>query len=300
MYFHVGTTADLEKIVHYDEQALKLDPNFVSAWVHLSAVLCDLAVHEGPQGLQAWEKARRAAKQALALDPKRSGAHLAVAKIFIFHDWDWVGAQEQIQQALELDPGSEAALRVAGWHARALGQFDKSLEHLQKGIAIDPLNPRAYFILGRVLYGAGRLDDAQVALRKSLDLNPREGGAHSLAGQVMLARGDPVAALAEFERENDEDDRQFGRALAFYALGRKAEADAALVEVEQKYTGQSAYRLAQIRAYRGEIDQAFSWLDRAYRQRDSGCTWVKGDPMLRNLEADPRWKAFLRKMKLPE
>jgi hypothetical protein len=31
-----------------------------------------------------------------------------------------------------------------------------------------------------------------------------------------------------------------------------------------------------------------------------GLTWVKVDVGLKNLWPDPRWKAFLRKMKLPE
>jgi len=58
--------------------------------------------------------------------------------------------------------------------------------------------------------------------------------------------------------------------------------------------------IAPIHAFRGENDLAFAWLDRAYRQRDMLCWWVKGDPMLKSLGADPRYKAFLRKMKLPE
>ena len=50
----------------------------------------------------------------------------------------------------------------------------------------------------------------------------------------------------------------------------------------------------------GEKDQAFAWLDIAYQDRDFPCTWVKGDPLLKNLESDPRYKAFLRKMNLPD
>jgi hypothetical protein len=52
-------------------------------------------------------------------------------------------------------------------------------------------------------------------------------------------------------------------------------------------------------AYRGERDEAFAWLERAYRQKDSGLWLIKGDPLLKNLAGDPRYPAFLRKMKLP-
>ncbi len=45
--------------------------------------------------------------------------------------------------------------------------------------------------------------------------------------------------------------------------------------------------------------KAFEWLERAYKQRDGGLIEMKGDPLLRNLERDPRYAAFLKKMNLP-
>lgn len=49
---------------------------------------------------------------------------------------------------------------------------------------------------------------------------------------------------------------------------------------------------------RGEVDKAFVWLERAY-PRDSGLSEMKGDPLFKNLEADPHYTAFLKKMRLP-
>ena len=75
--------------------------------------------------------------------------------------------------------------------------------------------------------------------------------------------------------------------------------DAALVQATNTYAEHSAYVLAQVHAYRGEFEQALAWLDRAYRQKDVALYRVKGDPLLKNLEPNPRYKAFLRKMNLP-
>jgi hypothetical protein len=55
-----------------------------------------------------------------------------------------------------------------------------------------------------------------------------------------------------------------------------------------------------VHAYRAEPDVAFAWLDRAYRQKDATLYAIKSDPPFKNLEPDPRYKAFLRKMGLPE
>jgi len=52
-------------------------------------------------------------------------------------------------------------------------------------------------------------------------------------------------------------------------------------------------------AFRGENDHAFEWLERAYAQHDSGLAEIKADPLLKNLQRDPRYAAFLKKMRLP-
>jgi adenylate cyclase len=81
-------------------------------------------------------------------------------------------------------------------------------------------------------------------------------------------------------------------------LGRKTESDAALKELETKSALDSAYGIAELHAYRGEIDSAFQWLDRAYRQHDGGMIQVRVDPLLQNLHRDQRYKSVLVKMKL--
>jgi hypothetical protein len=90
-----------------------------------------------------------------------------------------------------------------------------------------------------------------------------------------------------------------GRPLAYHALGRRAESDAALRDLTQKFADDWAYQIAEVHAFRGEVDEAFAWLDRAYAQRDGGFSEMKGDPLLKHLEGDPRYRAFLRKIKLP-
>ena len=76
--------------------------------------------------------------------------------------------------------------------------------------------------------------------------------------------------------------------------------DAALAELLKTWGEQAAFQIAEVYGFRGEVDNAFEWLDKAYAQRDSGLTWIQGDPLLRNLTSDPRWDAFLRKMDLSE
>ena len=118
-------------------------------------------------------------------------------------------------------------------------------------------------------------------------------------GQSLLRVRLRQIDLAEMEREPEPVYRLQGQALAYHALGRKKEADAALAELIAKYQADGAFQIAEVYAVRGEADRAFEWLERAYAQRDVGLTSMKGDPLLKSLERDPRYVAFLKKMRLP-
>jgi predicted Zn-dependent protease len=150
------------------------------------------------------------------------------------------------------------------------------------------------------LLEVNRDTEAEAACRKALELDPGGASRHMRIGTALLLQGKTDAALQEIQQETDEIWRFIGLPLAFHALGRRGQSDAALAALKSKYAGEAAYQIAEVHAFRGEGDLAFQWLERAYDQRDSGVSDIKGDRFLRGLVGDPRYKAFLRKLKLPE
>jgi serine/threonine protein kinase/TolB-like protein/lipoprotein NlpI len=302
IYSRAGMYSDQKKIVDYLERALKLDPTYAPAWALLSRAHVTLA-YVSSRNTQDWDEARRAAVKALALDPKLPDAHVAMALLYGAVDWDWTAEQAQLQQALALDPNDAAALALAGWRSIFQGRVDRSLDLLRRSIASDPINAWRHFYLAAALYNSGRFDEALLAIRKCLDLNPTMEFAHWFAAVVFLAKGDPRMALTEINLEPDEQLRLHGRVLAYHALRRDADGDATLGELEKKYPGyadKNPVRMAEVWGYRGDNDQAFAWLDRAYRQHDPILPAMRADPLLEGLRPDPRFKALVRKMKLPE
>jgi TolB-like protein/Tfp pilus assembly protein PilF len=301
IWVRMSTSQDFERMVDYLQQAIKLDPSFAPAWAFLSIARSNQALQGYVPERQGWEEARRAAREAIALDPTLPVAHTSMAFVQIDHDWDWTGAQAQVGQALELEPSSWFGLLWGSRLADHLGQSDQALKLLQRAVVSDPLNSLGYIDLAWVSYETGAFGEATAALSKSLDLNPAQPGrGQPLNALVLLASDNPAAALAEFERSDSAGLQRYGKALAYHALGRKVEADAALAELETTYAQTYTYEIATVHAYRGEIGQAFLWLDQALRQRDAGLLSVKTDPLLKNIRSDPRYHAFLRKMKLPD
>ena len=90
-----------------------------------------------------------------------------------------------------------------------------------------------------------------------------------------------------------------GQAVAYYTLGRKKESDTALSEFIAKYQTSAAFQIADVYAFRREPDKAFEWLERAFVQHEGGVASTKWDPLLKNLRGDPRYIAFLKKLRLP-
>ena len=111
--------------------------------------------------------------------------------------------------------------------------------------------------------------------------------------------GEREAALAEMLEEMDDQIRLGGSAMAYFSLGRKVDSDASLARMI-KSQNHRPFFVASVYAFRGESDEALKWLDTAYAQRETALLLLKGQVMFDKLEGDPRYKAFLKKMKLPE
>jgi TolB-like protein/cytochrome c-type biogenesis protein CcmH/NrfG len=295
-----ATEVDASTAVDYLHKAIEVDPELAIAWAELARTLVWQSNAAYMPMDQVSTEARYAAKTAIALDPQLAAAHFSLGLIAHYFDWDWAVAESEYQQALELEPRNIEILNIAAELAHSLGRSGEARNLLLRAIALDPLDERPYYGIGSVELLAGSLAEAEVALRKALDLNPNIYFAQTLLGQVLLAKGAPQDALKEFERASSQYVRLFGQALAYYRLGRKEDADLALAEMEEKYAAKNPFGIAQICAYRGEFDKAISWFDRAYRQKDPDCLYIKVDIFVANLRSDPRYKVLLRKMKLPE
>ncbi len=298
-FFDLRGKENLEKAAGYFEQALSIDPGYAPAWVGLSqthgtqAGLAYVPVDEG------YRKARQEVEKALELDPDLAAAHSRLGWIKMVYDWDWSGADESYRRALELEPGNAGAIGGVARLAAALGRFEEAITLNRRSIELDPVRAIGYFTLGLDAWYAGLLDESIAAYRKSLELNPQYPSAHYRIGRIYLERGKADSALAEMMKETDSFWRAYGLLQARYAQAREQEANTDLENFIKEYQHDSAFQIAEFYAYRGETDNAFEWLERAYDQRDGGLANIKGDPLLRNIEKDPRYAAFMKKMKLP-
>jgi TolB-like protein len=285
--------------VTYLRQALDADPSFADATVALALTYYDQAF-ESLEPSSVFESARHEATSALTLNPKLGLAHAVLGAIHNDYDWDWAAADLEFKQAIALAPNDGRVLTMAADHTVALGQLDAARQMLKQALAYDPLLADAYSELAWTEWCSGRYEESLAAARKVLEIDPTYDWGHVNVGEALLYRGDAAAAIGEFKRESNPMEQATGLALAYHALGRATDSNAALTKLINGGAGNYAYEVAEIYAYRGNRDEALKWLERAYVQKDATLKWILRDPTMAKLESDPRYKAFLRKMNLSE
>jgi tetratricopeptide (TPR) repeat protein len=226
--------------------------------------------------------------------------HALRAELLSTYDWDWAAAQREADLSVSLAKNNSFALYAAGDIASVLGRWEQAETLFRQALAVDPLDADTHNVFSWVLFHAGRFAEAEAEGRRVLEIRPSFASGHFALGLYLLAQGKSQAALSEIKQEEIEGFRSAALAMAFHALRRRADSDAALRRAERDSAQDVAYEIACAHAFRGEADAAFQWLDRAYVQKDYLLEDIKGEWALKSLENDPRHKAFLRKMNLPE
>jgi TolB-like protein/DNA-binding winged helix-turn-helix (wHTH) protein len=299
-YFERNSDKDTEMAAKYFERATQLDPSYALALVGLSRVR-NWQTNTGLISAEEGHRlARQAVERALALNPNLAAAHAQMGRIKQQVDFDWTGADASFQRAITLEPGGPEFVRLAAFSAAMLGRLDEGLLLARRSVDLDPLNADSWGnSLAWTEFFMGQLDEAAANSKKALELSPDVWSSHLLLSQIYIMQGRPQDALPEIELVRYPWGRAFLFAIAYHALGRERESDAALSGLIAKYHEGAAYQIAQVYAFRNQSDEGFEWLHRAYAQRDSGLIGTKVDPLLKSLHKDPRYAAFLKKLNLP-
>jgi tetratricopeptide (TPR) repeat protein len=251
-------------------------------------------------------RAKDYALRALAIDDTLSDAHTTLANVKFNADWDWQGAEKQFQRAIQLNPNDAEGHRAYSVFLSAMGRPQQALAEIQTAQHLDPLSLITSSDVGWAYYFARRYDLAIEQCQETLELDPNFVGAHDCLGSAYLAKGNYSKAIAECQRATTGSGNDLLRAAGLgraYALaGRTAKAKEVLQQLhagsEHRYV--PPYFLATVYAALGEMDQAFTWLEKAYDVRDTNLTWLKVDDAVDPLRSDGRFRELFSRIGLPE
>lgn len=305
-YFNQRTTDTLNRSIGYFRQAIALDPGYALPYCGLADAYALLGFRGGVPSKEALSQAKAAALKAIELDDTLSDPHVSLAFIAETHEWDWATAEREYKRALQLNPDDARAHHWYAGYLTYVGRFDEGIAEEQRARDLDPLSlPINNALAGRLLV-ADRYDQALTQLRETLEMDSHFAPTHQTLGWAYLNKGRHQEAIQEFQQAvqlsgDDDKDVLVDLGFAYAATGNRIEAQkilARLTKLNQQGLVPSG-SIAILYGSLGEVDKAFAWIDKAYRERDPELTYIKV-PRRRfePLRHDPRFQDLVRRMGL--
>jgi TolB-like protein/Tfp pilus assembly protein PilF/predicted Ser/Thr protein kinase len=300
-YFEARRTlGNVEKAAQLYKRAVDRDPEYALAWARLAHAYLVEETRRGPPTEEQNRRVLDALDRAIQLDPHLVYAYYTRAAFAMNITWNWAAAQADDQRIREIDSRSELLPGAFADHALVFGDVNRAIELYQEALTRNPLDPNMLDSFGNALCAANRLQPCLQTRMRLMQLYPEFDGVNSSVGIARYFLGQFAAALAAMQGEPNEDYRLRGLAAVFWAMGRRAESDAALKVLTDTFASTDPYGIAAVHAGRGEIDDAFRWLDRAYHEHYHQMAVVKTDPLFKNLRGDPRFQALLSRMRFTD
>ncbi len=307
-YFWNKRTEDgYKKAIKYFEAATRRDPNYARAYAGLAdtyALLGSLGNAVLPRK-EAMPLAKASAVKALELDETIAEAHTSLAFVSMQYEWEWSKAEREFKRAIELSPGYATAHHWYAYYLMAVGRTDEAIAEIRRAQDADPLSLVINNDVGEMFLCARRYDEAIEQCQKTLEMDPNFVLSYWLMAWAYEKKGMRAEAKMAVDRAvnapSGERDITLMSLSQFYAIwGERGAAQQAFEELKQRLARRYIPPdwVAAVYMSRGEKDQAFAWLEKAYEDRSGSLillrVWLQSD-MLR---ADPRFADLLRRIGL--
>ena len=299
-HWNKRTEESVKKALSYFQTAIDSDPTYAQGYAGLADSYNILGYYNALLPIEAYPKGKAAALKALELDDSLAEPHATLGVVKRDFEWDWSGAEEEFQRAVELNPGCVEAYHWRGTLFSMLGRHAEALREKKRALVMDPLSVVIRTDLARMFYFSRDYDQSLEQYQAALDMDPNFGHAHLWLSHVYEQKGLFEQAISELKtglRLSSDNTFALAKLGHGYAMaGRRDEAHAVLNQLNalssQRYV--SPYDVAMVHVGLRQNDEAFAWLQRAFEQRSLWLGYLNVEPQLDPLRSDPRFQELLR------
>jgi serine/threonine protein kinase/tetratricopeptide (TPR) repeat protein len=291
----------------YFEEAIREDPNFALAYAGLAECYLNLGAYRWLPPQDAYRRGSEAVQRALQLDEALSEAHTTLGYLDWQYAWDWQAAERELRHAIDLNPNYVEGHISLVWYLAWSGRRDEALAEVQKLLRLDPVFPYIPLQESGVYYHQRDYKSLVEAAQKSVATNPESWSSHYFLAVGYEGSGHLERAVPEYQRAVDlsqrNSDTMAGLAHAYAAMGKRAEAEKILSELQRQARGTyvSPYMIAVTYSALGQKDKAFEFLEKAYEERSPDIVYfLRADLRLDPLRPDPRFHDLLRRVRFPQ
>jgi serine/threonine protein kinase/Tfp pilus assembly protein PilF len=300
------TPESLKQAIGFYEQAIAKDPNYALAFSGLAETYVLFSFYGVAPAKESMPKAKAAIDRALAIDDSIAEAHAARGKYLAFFEFDRNGSEREFRRAIELNPNYATAYQWLGLDFLVLTRrFDEGIRELRRAGEIDPLSPVIGSDTASALGYAGRFDEAIDQARRTLELEPGFSYAHTMLGYALDGKGQFDEAISEYEKAISLTEDGYTRALLIRALmrtGRRSEAERQMEALRTfastSYVPNFCFSIAHTAL--GDKEAAIAMLEKDVEERSSYAVTIGIEIGLNELRNEPRFKALLKRLNLPE
>ena len=301
--FSQGNRPAVEQSIHYFEDALDRDATFAPAYVGLAESYTRLGtVFAGEPPEATRPKVTSFARKALELDPDLVEAHVLLANV-LQEEWHWTEAEAEYKRALELSPNhADAHARFALWLS-CQGRTEEAVASIQLARALDPVGVSGDNV-SWIMFQAHRYDDAIRESHSALALRPDNAVNLMDLGFALVANNQPADAIPVLEKAvslSPGSPAATGVLIRAYAhAGRRSDATRLLAELKRRRKQGYIPAAAFVNAYLGlgDNEQAFYWLEQAYKEQSNILQFLKTHPFFDPIRGDPRFTELVRRVGL--
>lgn len=303
-YYNQFTVDGFSKSIEHFERAIKLDPNYASAYAGLADALASLEQIGAARSEDVHPRALEAANKALAMDDALPEAHAAMASVRA-NDWERSAAEREAKKAIELNPGFALAHLYYSNMLRHLGRREESIAEARRALELDPLSPLTNEELADAQLSARQYGAAIEQYQKTLELYPNQPAPRDSLGWAYVYQRMYDKGLEEIRKSIAlyGEDASLSPEIAFiYGItGRKDEARMILSRLlsASKAAPIAAHHFALIYTGLDEKTEAFAWLEKAFEEHSPMMAWLGVDPRFDGLRQEPRFQDLIRRVGLP-
>ena len=292
--------AGIEESIADFKHTIQMDPTFAPAYVGLASAFSQLGtVFVGAPPQQTRPQVISAARKALELEPDLAEAYVLLANVHQ-EQWHWSDAESEYRRALELNPNNAAAHAGLALWLVCQGRTNEAVVWAQRGRELDPVTVSGQSIAW-ILFQSHRYHEAIRELHSALAVQPEDAGALRTLGFTLVADNQPGNAIPVLEKSvsvSKGSPASIGVLIRAYAhAGRRADALRLLANLQKRRSAGYIPAAAFVNAYLGlgEDDQAFVWLEQAYKEQSNILQFLKVHPFFDPIRADPRFVNLVRR-----
>ena len=304
-FWNKRTGNDLKQAAEFYRQAIEKDPNFALAFSGLAETYVFFGGHNVAPADDSMPLANAAALRALEIDDSLAEAHSALGYYLMLYEFDLDQSEKELRRAIELKPDYATAHQWLAANLTVVKRFDEALAEIRLAEHLDPLSPDIGTDVGATLVFARRYDEAIVQLKRTLVRDPNFSVTHSYLGWAYGTKGMYAEAIAEARTALELNNSFFIKGYLALWLGKSGNRDEALkILTELKKAASEGYvrpsTLAVVYIGLGDKEEALNQLEKEVSSRTFNAIYLAVLPDVDDLRSEPRFKAMLKRMNLPE